>query len=131
MFASEWKTVLMDINRASEFTGDDVDRYSELCDLGDNYEFATVFIPTIDSAGIAVVVQRDDSKASVPVIVHMFDADAAGSFQHITTAATTTNVVTYRIGGVRYLRLFSSGVNQTADRTFYVRGFNLASVGAV
>jgi hypothetical protein len=124
MFESQWKTVTLDYDRsATEFTGDDVDRFTELIDLGNDYEFINVFIPTIDSATVTPYVQRDNAIATVPVVVHILDDDATGSFAHATTAGTGALTCIFRIGGIRWLRLYT-GANQTADRTFYVKGFN-------
>ncbi len=123
MIPSAWFTATIDIDRATEFSGDDVDQFSSLVDLGANYEFVTVIIPTITSATTAPYVQRDNSIASVPIIVHALDDDATGSFAHATSAATTTNVCTFRIGGIQYLRI-KCAANQGADKTLYVRGFN-------
>ena len=129
MYASDWKTATIDIDRATEFSGDDVDRFSSLVDLGDNYEFLTVFVPTLTSAVVSVYVQRDDAIATVPAILNALDADATGSFAHSTTAGTGGVVVTFRIGGCRYLRVHT-GANQAADRSLVVRGFNRTVYGA-
>jgi len=121
---SRWITATVDIDRATEFTGDDVDQFSDLVDLGDDYEFITVMLGSaITSSTLNPYIQRDSSIATVPVIVHALDDDATGSFAHATTAATTQVAVTFRIGGAQYLRM-RFGSNQSADRTLYVRGFN-------
>jgi len=124
MQSSDWITVTLDYDRsATEFVGDDVDRFTDLVDLGAEYENILVFIPTIDSSVVTPYIQRDSSEATVPVAMHILDDDATGSFAHATTASTGGIVVIFRIGAARYLRLYT-GSNQTADRTFYVRGFN-------
>jgi hypothetical protein len=120
---SEWITSTIDIDRSSEFTGDDVDQFGDLIDLGENYENLLVIIPTITSATVSIYIQMDEAIDSVPVVLHILDDDATGSFLHATTAATTTNVCIYRIGAARFIRL-RANANQLADRTFYVRGFN-------
>jgi len=128
MYASDWETATIDIDRSTEFTGDDVDRFSDLIDLEDDYEYLTVFIPTLDAAVVSVYVQRDSAIATVPVILHYFDSDATGSFAHATSSGTGGIVITYRLGGCRYFRLHC-GANQTADRTFYARGYNRTQYG--
>ena len=129
MYASDWKTVLLDYDRSSEFTGDDVDRYSAVCDLGDGYEFVTIFVPALDSSGtVSVYVQRDEAIATVPVIVHAFDDDATGSFAHATSSGAGSIVVTFRIGGCRYFRIYV-GADQSANRTFYAKGINRMTHG--
>lgn len=120
-----WKTATLDYDRTDlEFTGDDVDQFSDLVDLGGDYEFITVhFDGVIDSGTLNPWVQKGAEISEVPVIKHILDADATGSFAHATTAAVTQVSVTFQIGGYQYLRLRTGG-NQTADRTFSVRGFN-------
>jgi hypothetical protein len=115
--------VLLDIDRAVEFVGDDVDQFSKLVDLGDSYEFVTIIIPTITSATIGVSIQMDEYEASIPTAVYALDDDATGDFLHASTAATTAKAITYRLGGARWFRI-KAGANQAADRTFYCRGFN-------
>lgn len=122
-WCSDWISSLMDVDRAAEFTGDDADRYSSVIDLGDNYEFVTITIPTIASATIGVGVMRNATITSVPSIVYALDDDATGCFLHATSDATTAMTVIFRIGGARYFRIKSSA-NQTADITFWVMGFN-------
>lgn len=129
MFSSEWQTATLDYDRsATQFVGDDVDRFTDLIDLGADYENILVFIPTIDSSVVTPYIQRDSSTATVPVAMHILDDDATGSFAHATTAGTGAITVIFRIGATRYLRLYT-GSNQTADRTFYVRGFNRVVFG--
>lgn len=124
MKCSKWFTATIDIDRATEFTGDDVDQYSKLVDLLENYEFLTVhFDSAITSATLTPVVQVGPGVDEVPVPVHVLDDDATGSFAHATTAGTTQVSVTFRIGGYQYVRL-KTGANQAADETFKVRGFN-------
>ena len=124
MITSGWQTILHDIDRDEEFSGDDVDQFSPLIDLGANYEFITVLLGSvITSSTLNPWIQRDSSTATVPVIVHVLDDDATGSFAHATTAAVTQVAVTFRIGGAQYLRM-RFGSNQAADETFYVLGFN-------
>ena len=131
MFSSSWKTATLDYDRAAtEFTGDDVDRFTDLVDLGDSYEFLTVFIPALSaSATITPYVQRDEAIATVPIALHVFDSDATGSFAHATSSGAGDIVVTFCIGGTRYFRLYA-GADQTANRTFYCRGFNRVTEGA-
>ena len=76
MKVSAWKTALIDIDRATEFTGDDVDRYSKLVDLKENYEFLTVRLPALSaSAIISVYVQEGEavSERTSGVIIESMD----------------------------------------------------------
>lgn len=87
-----------------------------------DYEFLTVLIPTLgDSA--TTTVHISDATAGTFYPVYAFDADATGDFAHATSDATTTHAITFRIGGVRYIKIVTSAA-QTAETTFKVRGFN-------
>lgn len=123
MVAGPWREALIDIDRATEFTGDDVDQFSKLVDLGADFEFLTVFVPTITSAIVEPWVQRDGAIATVPVAVVALDDDATGHFAHATTAGTGGIVVTFRIGGCQYVRV-KAAANQAADRVFTIRGYS-------
>lgn len=122
----KWQTVVWDIDATvtGEFSGYDPDKHSQLIDLGQTFEKVVVMIPTITSATISIAAVPEDGtalKTNVPIPLYAFDDDATGVFLHATTAATTTMTVVFEIGGLRYIRLYSSA-NQAADRTFYVRG---------
>lgn len=124
MEVSGWKSILLDYDRsATEFVGDDVDKYSHLCDLGGIYEKVLLFIPTIDNGTVTLHIQRNNSIATVPVPLNILDADATGHFASATTAGTGGIAVIFEIGGAEAFRVYT-GANQTADRTFYARGFN-------
>lgn len=118
-----WKAALIDINRSSEFTGDDVDQYSELVDLGEGFNDLLVLIPTIDSAVVSIYVQKGPGKDEIPVSLNILDDDATGHFAHATTAGTGAIAIVFHIGGAEFIRI-KTGQNQTADRTFYVMGSN-------
>lgn len=121
---SKWFTATIDIDRDTEFTGDDVDQFSDLIDLGDNYEYLLVLCDSvITSSTLAPWVQKTAEIDEVPVVMHILDDDATGSFAHATTAAVTQIAIIFRIGAIQYLRL-RAGSNQAADETFSVRGFN-------
>ena len=119
--AGQWLPVLVDIDRATEFSGDDVDQYSALVDLGADFENVLVIVPTITSSTVGIAIQQTPGIAEAPSPVYILDDDATGCFLHATTAATTAMAVKFEIGGARYLRI-KCGSNQAADRTFYVRG---------
>jgi len=121
---SEWKTATIDIDRATEFTGDDVDQFSSLVDLGADYEDILVLCGSvITSATLAPWVQKTPETDEVPMVMHILDDDATGSFAHATTAAVTQVGIIFRVGCIRYLRI-RAGANQAADETFSVKGFN-------
>jgi hypothetical protein len=116
-----WKSALIDVDRATEFVGDDVDQYSELVDLGGDFKDVLVIIPTITSSTISLCVQMDGDEDTVPDALNILDDDATGHFAHATTAGTAGMAVVFHVGAVQFLRV-KAGSNQAADRTFYVRG---------
>ena len=71
MIPSGWKTVTLDYDRDTEFSGDDADRFSELLDIDGHYEFVTVLIPLLSpSAVVSPYVQEAAKIAPVPRIIH-------------------------------------------------------------
>ncbi len=123
MIPGPWKSCLIDIDRATEFTGDDVDQYSELVDLGLICRYLLVLVPAITSATVTPYVQMDDKEASVPVAMVALDDDATGHFAHATTAGEGAIAVIFEIGAAQHIRL-KTGANQAVDRTFYFIVFN-------
>jgi hypothetical protein len=122
MIPTKVYSVLVDIDRDAEFSGDDVDRFSKLLDLGSYFENIAMWIPTIDSSTIGLYAQRDGSIASVPVPIYHRKVSDESTVAWATTAGTGGYmIVCDRIGGVQYLRIYC-GSDQTADRTILVQG---------
>lgn len=99
--ASEWKLTRM----AKAGTT------SEVVDLGNNYAYLQVVIPTIDSAQLEL--QVSDSET--------------GTFQDLGQDATTTAGTgafndTWVLGGWRYIKIKASAAQSTTARYFKVRG---------
>ena len=121
MIYGERKSCLIDIDRTpTEFTGDDVDRYSSLVSLDKPYDFLLIEIPTIDTATVGIYVQPDDAIATVPKALHVWKLDNTSA---ALTTSSGTGALTIRVPltFVQFFRLYTSA-NQLADRTFYVRG---------
>ena len=116
-----YKSVLLDIDRPSEFSGDDVDQFSELVDLGGLCSAVSVQIPTIDSATVAIYAQENGLEATVPKAVHYRQASDNATALAATTASTGGIVFKFDIGAAKFIRI-KTGANQTADRTFRVCG---------
>ena len=113
---------LIDIDRDTEFSGDDADRYSKLVDLGREYENMIMEVPAIDSAALSVYLQETQSEAAVPKPLHVRKRlTAEGTLLWSTTAGTGDYTVVVPIGGYRYVRIYS-GADQTADRSIRLRG---------
>jgi len=124
MIPSGWKTVTLDYDRDTEFTGDDADRFSELVDIKGHYEYVTVIIPALDSSGVvSIYIQKDEKIATVPIILHVLDDDATGSFAHSTSSGAGSIAVIFRLGTAQWFRIHVAA-DQAANRTFYVQGFN-------
>lgn len=126
---SKWVASLMDVDRAPlEFTGDDVNRFTSVIDLGWPFEFVTVILPIMDSADVTLYVQRTAEVDEVPSLLHVLDYDAAGSLiQTSATVSTAAIALTFRIGGAQFFRLYTSA-DQSGDITFWARGFNRSSM---
>lgn len=113
---------LIDVDRAEEFTGDDVDRFSELVDLEGYFSKVLVFIPALDASGIvSLYLQKDKEVTTVPSQLQAFDADGTGHFAHATSSGAGGVSIVFNTGAIRWLRVHVSE-NQAADRTFYLRG---------
>jgi len=120
--AGEWKTATIDIDRASEFTGDDVDRFSGLVDLGREFGDILVYVPALDSSGVvSLYIQRDGELDTVPKQVQAFDKDATGHFIHGTSSSAGDFYITFHVGAAQHLRVHVAA-DQAADRVFYVKG---------
>ena len=118
----EWISVLMDIDLTAEYAGEDIDRTSALVDLGFEAGGVMIFVPTIDSATISLLVQRDGLIATVPVALHHKKPSDDSTAAWVTTAGTGGYMIHCPVlGGIRYFRILT-GADQTADRTFYVKG---------
>lgn len=116
-----WQSVLMDIDLAAEYSGEDIDRTSALVDLGFEASGVMIFVPTIDSATIGLLVQRDSAIASVPVALHHKKPADDSTAAWVTTASTGGYMIHVPLDGIQYFRILT-GADQTSDRTFYVKG---------
>lgn len=115
-------SVTIDIDRSTEFTGDDIDRYSNLVDLGHLYSRVLIFIPALDASGVvSLYIQRDQNVATVPVQLQAFDDDATGHFVHATSSGAGGIAIIFEIGAIQYFRIHVAA-DQAADRTFYCIG---------
>jgi len=116
-----WQSVLMDIDLPAEYAGEDIDRTSALVDLGFEAGGVMLFVPTIDNATIGLLVQRDSNIATVPVPLHYKKPSDDATVSWTTTASTGGFMINIPLGGIQYFRVLA-GSDQTADRTFYVKG---------
>ena len=116
-----WQAVLLDINLPAEYAAEDIDRTSALADLGFEAGGVMIFVPTIDSATIGVLVQRDGEIATVPVALHYKKPSDDATAPWATTASTGGLMIEVPFGGIRWFRILT-GADQTADRVFYVKG---------
>ena len=112
MLPSKWESAVIAANGT----------ISAEVDLGRDYEFLTVIIPTLGDTATTTV-HISDASAGTFVPMYYPDMDATGDFAHATSDATTTHAITFRIGGVRYIKIVT-GATQTAETTFKVKGFN-------
>jgi len=99
--AGEWKT-------ASIIKGGTT---SEAIDLGGNFAYLQVVIPTIDSAQLELQVGE-----TLGGLFQDLGQDA------LTVAGTGAFNDTWNLGGWRYIKIKASAAQTTADRVFKVRG---------
>lgn len=123
MYDSAWKTVTLDFDRSStEFVGDDVDRFSELCDLGSVYEKIVVIIPPLSTSGaVSIYGQNLPAIATVCFQVQAWDTDATGHYAHATSSGAGSIIAIFNVGGLQYFRV-NVDANQSANRVFYCKG---------
>lgn len=89
-------------------------------DLGANYKYVTVLIPTIDSATVSVQGLKTSGGTAYPI--HDWK-DADGTVLQATTAGTGGIAVTFKCG-FQFIKLLCGAAQTTAAVTFYARGFN-------
>ncbi len=120
---SVWKTATIDIDRDTEFSGDDADRFSNLVDLGWDFQNLQVLVPALSSSGaVSIYTQKGNSIATVPFQIEEFDADATGSFAHASSSSAGSISLSFKLGGIQYFRVHVAA-NQAADREFECRGY--------
>ena len=117
------QTALIDIDRASEYSGDDVDRVSKLVDLGQQFKYVLITVPTIDTATVGLLGQLTSSEAEVPFAVPYQKTDNTTAAWAL-SSGTGLMVISVFVGGLQYVRVQTTNANQTADRTFKLQGFN-------
>jgi len=125
--SSQWVKVSWDIDRTTD-TGGDADQYSPLIDLGEPYEQVTIIFPTMTSAGFTIYGQMDASTSTTPTPVYFWgDSDADTDVAQTSKAETTAKILTYYLGGLRYIRVKASANQTTTDKTLYAKGINRLS----
>lgn len=121
MIYSERQSALVDIDRATEFVGDDVDQYSSLIKFDKPYEKFVIEIPTIDNSTVTFYAQQNDVISTVPLPLHYRQASDNATALWATTAGTGGLRMVIDAGLAQFVRIRTAS-NQTADRTFYVTG---------
>lgn len=117
-----FQTAAIDIDRSSEFTGDDVDQFSSLVNLGCLCNKVIIESPTLTSTALNIYVQKDGEVDTVPIILHSRKISDESTGAWATTAGTTANsIVCDCLGGYKFIRIRATS-NQTADREFKVCG---------
>lgn len=117
-----WQTATIDIDRDTEFAGDDVDRYSSVIDLGRECSGVVIKLPAMTSSAISLYAQEVAAIATVPVPVHYRQASDDATTAWITTASTGSLTIHCNwLGAIRYIRIYAA-VNQATDRSISVLG---------
>jgi len=84
---------------------------SAAVDLGRDYDYVQIYIPTIDSANVSFTVSEIAGGTYYTL----------GSGNAIVTAGTGGFVTTVNLGGYQFIKVITSA-DQTENRTFRVRG---------
>ncbi len=113
MLVGPWKDALIDISVSTTL--------SSAVDLGGEYEFLAVHIPTITSSTVTITVGESSTGTFYPA--YQLDADATGDLAQITAAATTAHALVFQIGGARFIKILCGSTQTTTDKTFRVRGY--------
>ena len=122
MFIGKWQVCLFDIDRASEFTGDDVDRYSKLVNLGRPFERLLLAIIAPITSALSIYVQEDASEATVPKQLNYVKPETATHAAWTTTAGTGSQMISCDyLNGYKYVRIYS-GADLPVDRTIRICG---------
>ncbi len=79
-------------------------------DLGDNYKYLQIVIPTLDTATVKLTVSETPAGT-------FYDLDAV-----TTTSGTHNYATTFNLGGYRYLKVVASAAQTTAAIAIRVRG---------
>lgn len=119
-----YETATIDIDRASEFTGDDVDQYSSLVDLNGMFTGLSIILPAITSSAINIYIQEGGVKTTVPTVVHYRQTSDNATAAWTTTASAGACAITCdNLPVARFVRIRCT-TNQGADRAIKVCGFN-------
>jgi hypothetical protein len=105
IFADAWQdaTVVKDANPA----------LSGAVNLGKDYEYVQIIIPTLDSSNVSLYVCETVDGTYVPL----------GLSTNVFAAATGGLAETFKLGGYQFIKILCSAVQTTATRTFRVRGY--------
>ena len=90
-------------------------------DLLREFEYLQIIIPTITAAIVQVKVAT--ATAGTFNILNHFTPNATGHFTPGTTSGTGGLTAFVRLGGFRYIKIYTSAT-QAANRTFTVRGMD-------
>ena len=90
-------------------------------DLGRDYEWLQVVVPTIDSATLTLQVSQDNSTFQN---LHIIDPTVGDNNVVATAAGTGAITVLMPMGGFQYVKLVAGAAQSTAAVAFSLRGCN-------
>ena len=128
MIIGDWQTVVLDYDKTAEYSGQDIDTTSDLFDLTGGvsekgfYDGFEIIVPTIETGTLSLLIAQTSTITEVPVPLHV--SNGVGSTVIWTVASGTggLQVAAFNVGAIRFGRIKTGG-NQSANRTFYIRGF--------
>ena len=113
-------TATIDINRDSEFTGDDVDQFSSLVNLGRRCDKVKLTFPSLTASAVNLYGQEGSSTSTVPKVIHAVKADISATAVLVITSNPQNTTVVVPCG-YQYIRVRCT-TNQAADRAIICVG---------
>jgi len=95
---------------------------SSEANLGKEFRAVQVYNPALDSATITIKPSRNTGDTAVQA--YTMDQDATGDFVNTTTARTGAGMNIFRDIYAQYVTIVCGAAQNTALRTFYIRGIN-------
>ena len=101
-----WQTATIDIDRDSEFSGDDVDQFSGVVDLQEYFDGVALKLPALTNSAITLYNADNATVSTVPLVLHVMKADLSATAAWTVSAGTgSIQVIARGLGAVRFLRV--------------------------
>jgi hypothetical protein len=128
MIIGDWQTVTLDYDKTAEYSGQDIDTTSDLFDLTGGlsekgfYDGFEIIIPTIETGTVSLLIAQTSTITEVPVPLHVSNGVGATVLWTVTSGTGGLQTAAHNVGAIQYGRIKTGG-NQSANRSFKIRGF--------